>query len=146
MGDTNITVGASLNWIFLQIDMPLDWSFLRMPLVPEDWVYENVGCWKLERPRWLRAVLWAVGVLIGDGETGRGKGDLGAPWATVEVGTARDSLGLAVRSMFVLDSCTMKRLNSKGCSTNRSEFSSSRNERPDQQRSRSNRLCILKRN
>ena len=33
----------------------------------------------VENPRWLRAVLRAVGLLMGDGEIGSGKGDFGAP-------------------------------------------------------------------
>jgi hypothetical protein len=44
-------------------------------------------------------VLRAVGLLMGEGETGRGKGDLGA--GIDRVGTERESLGLAVRSIFL---------------------------------------------
>ena len=53
----------------------------------------------VEKPRWLRAVLRAVGLLMGDGEMGRGKGDFGAPWLAVTAGTARESLGFAARSI-----------------------------------------------
>ena len=51
--------------------------------------------------RWLRRVLRAVGEVMGEGETARGKGDLGAAAAAcaglAAVGTDRVSLGLAAR-------------------------------------------------
>lgn len=53
----------------------------------------------VEYPRRFRAVLRAVGLLMGDGETARGNGDFGAPWVAARVGTASESLGFAARSM-----------------------------------------------
>ena len=47
----------------------------------------------------MRAVFRAVGLEMGDGEIGSGKGDLGAPWVDAVPGTVRESLGLAARSM-----------------------------------------------
>lgn len=41
----------------------------------------------------------AVGVLMGEGEIDKGKGDLGAPWTAAAPGKARESLGLDARSM-----------------------------------------------
>ena len=41
----------------------------------------------------------AVGVLMGEGEIGKGNGDLGAPWTTAAPGKERESLGLDARSM-----------------------------------------------
>ena len=49
-------------------------------------------------PRWFSSVLRAVGLLMGEGETGSGKGDFGA-LTTEMVGTERESLGLAARSI-----------------------------------------------
>lgn len=56
----------------------------------------------VEYPRRFRAVLRAVGLLMGDGETARGNGDLGAPWVAARVGTASESLGFAARSMVTI--------------------------------------------
>ena len=57
-----------------------------------------MGCWNVEKPRWLRRVLRTVG-LIGEGEMGvGGMGDLRAGLTMVVVGRARESLGLAERA------------------------------------------------
>ena len=69
-----------------------------MLFVFDDCAYEKFGGWNVENPRWLSTVLRAVGELIGDGEIGIGKGDLGAPWLAEAVGTASESLGLAARA------------------------------------------------
>jgi len=53
----------------------------------------------VEKPRWFKTVLRAVGVLMGEGEMGIGKGDLGPPWVAATEGTARESLGFAARSI-----------------------------------------------
>ena len=52
-----------------------------------------MGCWSVEKPRWLRRVLRTVG-LMGEG----GMGDLRAGLTIVVVGRARESLGLAERA------------------------------------------------
>ena len=51
------------------------------------------------------AVLRAVGLLMGDGETGMGNGDRGAEWAAAMEGMARESFGFAVRSILTIVSC-----------------------------------------
>ena len=58
------------------------------------------------KPRWFSSVLRAVGLLMGEGEIGRGNGDFGALTREV-VGTERESLGLAARSIFVV-SCFLR--------------------------------------
>ena len=79
IGDTGLMVGVSVNWILLVPLLLFVRSLFKMLLVFGDCAYANVGCCMVENPRWLRAVLRAVGLLMGDGEIGSGKGDFGAP-------------------------------------------------------------------
>ena len=65
-------------------------------------MYAKVGGCKVEKPRWLRRVFRAVG-LVGVGEMGvRGMGDLTREDVVVLIaGTARASLGRAARASIV---------------------------------------------